>query len=117
MEIPQSFIDDFYNENTMEDDFVIELDTIAKWLEASKKNLVKTLRRSYTEHIDYIQKKNDNKDNNNYKVYLLTPDCFKHICMMSRSKNSDKIRTYYIQVEKTRFMENMKIAKEIAAQT
>ena len=108
--VPQVFIDElfeFYSEDTLQTDFVIKLDAVAKWLEATKKNLVQTLQRSYNENIDYTQsiyspdkslKKHPR--NNHYKLYLLTPDCFKRLCMMSRSKKADLVRTYYIEVEK-----------------
>ena len=38
-------------------------------------------------------------DHNNYKLYMLTPDCFKRLAMLSRSKNAEMVRTYFIEVE------------------
>lgn len=34
---------------------------------------------------------------------MLTPDCFKRLCMMSRSKNAEMVRTYFLAVEKALF--------------
>ncbi len=106
--VPIAFIDElfeFYNEHTLQTDFVINLDAVAKWLQTRKSRLIKTLRESYKLNIDYkIQPgvKNPNqKDrrNNNYKSVVITPDCFKRMCMLSKAKNADMVRTYFIEVE------------------
>lgn len=36
---------------------------------------------------------------NNYVECIITPDCFKRLCMMSRAKNAEMVRTYFIEVE------------------
>lgn len=107
--VPESFIDELfelYDITTLQTDFVVKLDVISKWLKCNKGTLVKTLKRSYLLDVDYIVYKNKDKTikkkdprNNNYKQYLLTPDCFKRLAMMSRSKNGDMIRTYFIEIE------------------
>lgn len=105
--VPEAFVDDlfsFYSENTLQTDFVIVLDQVVKWLQSRKDTLVLTLKRSYKENIDYIITKpafivKKHARNNNFKTYLLTPDCFKRLAMMSNSKNAEMVRTYYIQVE------------------
>jgi phage anti-repressor protein len=104
--IPNRFIDELfalYGEDTLQTDFVIILDHVVKWLDTRKDRLVETLRRSYKEHIDFIVQKSDapKKDprNNNQKLYLLTPDCFKRLAMVSKSKNADTVRSYFIEVE------------------
>ena len=105
--VPGHFIDElfeFYDENTQQTDPVIRLDTVAKWLSSTKQSLMETLKHSYRENFDYtIQKytpinKKVPRANNN-KLYLLTPDCFKRLAMMSRSKNAEMIRTYFIEIE------------------
>lgn len=63
-----------------------------------------TLKKTYKQDFDYIVTKmtdvvKKDQRNNNYKEYLLTPDCFKRLAMMSRSKNAELIRTYFIEVE------------------
>lgn len=105
--VPEKFIDEFftlYDENTMQTDFVVNLNYVSKWLDSYKRNLVDTLVRSYKKGLDYIVtkpvdvKKKDPR-HNNYKLYLLTPDCFKRLAMMSRSKNAEMVRTYFIEIE------------------
>lgn len=105
--IPTSFIDELfelYDVSTTQTDFVIKLDVVAKWLHARKPNLVNTLKQSYKLHIDYIVIKPENHykktpNANNYKQYMLTPDCFKRLAMMSHSKNAEMIRSYFIEIE------------------
>lgn len=107
--VPNAFIDelyDMYNEHSSPFDLSINLDVVSSWLSIPKKNLIKTLNESYKNNMDYIIKKapNPNKKdprNNNYKLVLITPECFKRICMQSRSKKAEEVRTYFIQVEYT----------------
>jgi hypothetical protein len=54
--IPNKFIDDlfgFYDENTLQTDFVINMNVVIKWLEARKDTMMKTLRGTYKKDIDY----------------------------------------------------------------
>lgn len=107
--VPEGFIDELFelytdDSTVLQTDFVIKLSVVAKWLQAKKRTLVLTLKTTYTRDIDYtivkpvdIVKKYPR--NNNYKEYMLTPDCFKRLAMMSRSKNAELIRTYFIEVE------------------
>ena len=95
--------------------FTMNLDDIAYWLDTEKGLLIRTLNNSYTKNIDYIvmevllgastkQKHNNNTDENrgghNHKTVLLTPDCFKMICMRSRTVKAEKVRKYYVDLEK-----------------
>ena len=104
---PEKFIDElfeFYEPETLQTDFVIKLDVVAKWLQANKRKLVETLKYSYKAGLDYVISKDPNQVKtdpraNNYKTYMLTPDCFKRLAMMSRSKNAELVRTYFIEVE------------------
>jgi phage anti-repressor protein len=105
--IPETFIDElfeFYDVSTTQTDHVVKLDAVAKWLHARKDTLVLTLKKSYKQHIDYIVTKpsdyvKKSPHANHYKLYLLTPDCFKRLAMMSRSKNAEMIRSYFIEIE------------------
>lgn len=107
--IPNEFIDDlfsFYDESTLQTDFVINLNVVAKWLDVRKDTLLDTLRNTYKHRIDYIITKDKNpkqKDprNNNYKHVLITPDCFKRLSMLSRSKKAETVRSYFIDIENT----------------
>lgn len=105
--VPEKFIDElfeFYDEHTLQTDFVINLDYVSKWLQIAKYDLLKNLRANYIKGIDYTVERtaNPNKTvarSNNYIKCMITPDCFKRVCMMSRAKNADMIRTYFIEIE------------------
>lgn len=107
--VPEEFIDEFFElyadtSSTLQTDFVIRLDAVAKWLHCNKPSLVQTLQKSYKKNFDYIITKPTDivkKDprHNNYKLYLLTPDCFKRLAMLSHSKNAELVRSYFIEVE------------------
>ena len=53
------------------------------------KNSLWVLPEQYAKHGDH-----------NKKLVLLTPDCFKMLCMRSKTKKADKVREYYIEIEK-----------------
>jgi phage anti-repressor protein len=36
----------------------------------------------------------------NKEIILLTPDCFKRMCLLSRTKKAEEVRTYYLELEK-----------------
>ena len=100
------FIEDFYkiydyNEND-NNDFIIDLDIISKWLETRKSKLKETLTNSYIKSVDYIIKleKNAKVSKSNKEIILLTPDCFKRLCLLSKTKKAEEVRTYYLELEK-----------------
>jgi len=104
--VPEGFVDemfDFYDMSTLQTDFVIRLDVLTKWLHTRKDKLVETLQRSYKANIDYtiikVSPQQTKPHANNVKLYLLTPDCFKRLALLSRSKNAEMVRTYFIEVE------------------
>ena len=105
--ISNEFIDGFllfYNPDTIQTDFVVDLSLAAKWLRANKYKLVQTLKASYTEGIDYLVTKGKRpvlvgRGANNNKMWLLSPDCFKRMCMRSNTKRAEEVRTYFIQLE------------------
>lgn len=102
--IPTQFIDDFfefYREETIQTDFVINLEQVAKWLQCRKRDLLRTLKNSYKNGIDYIvnRAKPKVKYGNNHLLCMITPDCFKRICMLSRSRNAEQVRSYFIEIE------------------
>jgi meiotically up-regulated gene 157 (Mug157) protein len=80
--LSNAFIDDFHNIYTLdeenENDFIINIDIIAKWLTSTKSRLKETLVRSYNKNIDYkISKEKEGKiSKSNKEIILLTPDCF-----------------------------------------
>lgn len=106
--VPTKFIDElfeFYTESTIQTDLIINLDHVAKWLNAPKSELMKTLRNSYKKNIDYVCKRDiknphqTDKRSNNYVHCMISPDCFKRLCMMSKAKNAELVRTYFIEIE------------------
>ena len=108
--ISNIFLEDFFSlyDNKMSDNnFVIDLKNVAKWLNVDIKSLRETLKKSYKKDIDYkdfinkIQKKGSG--GHTFKITLLTSNCFKKICQLTKSKKGDEVREYFIKVEETLF--------------
>jgi phage anti-repressor protein/predicted GIY-YIG superfamily endonuclease len=102
--VNNKFIDDFfshYSENTKDTDFVIDFDNTAKWLQVRKDSIKRTLIESYRNNIDYkiTEKKLITAGRPSEKI-LITPDCFKRICLLTKSVKGEAVRSYYIQLEK-----------------
>jgi hypothetical protein len=120
--INKEFIKDFFGiqKNMLYEKykpFIIDLDDIAYWLDAKKGNLKDTLIKNYLNKFDYIiissllvdQKQNTSlrvnpdqtkKGGQNKETVLLTTECFKMLCMRSNTKKANKVRQYYIALEK-----------------
>jgi superfamily II DNA or RNA helicase/phage anti-repressor protein len=100
------FIDDFHNIYTFdtenENEFIINIDIVTKWLLSTKSRLKETLVRSYNKNIDYkVSKEKSGKiSKSNKEIIMLTPDCFKRLCLVSKTKKSEEVRTYFIELEK-----------------
>ncbi|KAG2487750.1 hypothetical protein HYH03_013595 [Edaphochlamys debaryana] len=95
-----------YDPTTIQTDMVIDGEQAATWLGVQKFNLLRTLRENYTEGIDYSVMKQPRPTTavkkyggNACKKVLLSPDCFKRVCMLSRSKRAEEVRTYFIEME------------------
>ena len=108
--VSNAFIDDFfavYNETSAPGDFVVELSAVAKWLRTTKGNLKQTLSRSYTKDLDYTISKPPKGTLGRGKAkterIMMTADCFKALCMMSRTPKAAEVRAYFITVEGTLF--------------
>ena len=108
--VPEAFVDELfrmlYSPATSQTDPVIPLDDVAKWLDAPKKGLRATLQRSYVEGVDYVSLKGPNpssvpgrRGSSNRTLVLLSPDCFKRLCMLSRTRKAEMVRSYFIDVE------------------
>jgi phage anti-repressor protein len=87
--------------------FTIDLNDMAYWLEAVKGNLKATLVESYNKISDYKILKNiasgqpeAKKGGQNKELILVTPDCFKMLCMRANTKKSKQVQKYYIELEK-----------------
>jgi len=106
--VPERFVEEmfrFYTPTTSQTDPVILLDDVAKWLGAPKRPLYITLSRTYVRGVDYVSEKAPNpfrkpgQKSNNYLRVMLTPDCFKRMCMLSKTKNAELVRSYFIDAE------------------
>jgi phage anti-repressor protein len=106
--VDTSFINDFYtfyDEGKDEYDYTINLNLIAKWLDVRKDNLKVLLQSNFTLNQDFIEFKPQGvktigKGSNNTKHVMLTYECAKQLCMISKSEKATLIRKYYIELEK-----------------
>lgn len=106
--VPNEFIDDFFDivdEKYIDVDITINFDKVIKWLNIRKDNLKRTLVKYFSENIDYSIKKNkiynsDNHGANYVEEIMITPDCFKNLCMISLTAKAKEVRMYYLSLEK-----------------
>lgn len=104
--IDNKFIDDFYafyDDGKNEFDFTIKLDLVANWLNVRKDHLKTLLKSNFIFNRDYIEEKENGKKGrgiNNTIHVLLTYNCSKLLCMISKSEKASLIRNYYIDLEK-----------------
>lgn len=106
--VDNAFIDDFFGlfaTDSAGSDFLVDLDAAAKWLAVKKFNLMRVLKADYVAGRDYTVNKPatrlKGRGRNTRRDVMLTPDCFKALCMQSRSQQADRVRDYFIAVEKT----------------
>jgi phage anti-repressor protein len=104
-DIPKDFLKDFFNlgGNTYGDTYKnINFDDIVKWLGMRKHNLKRLLVAHFNIMDDYTEKKTlvtTKKGGNYVSKIMLTPDCFKELCMLSKSEKAKGVRKYYIVAE------------------
>jgi phage anti-repressor protein len=100
--VSNKFTDDFfglYDLNNI-NEFIINLDKIALWLNTKKGHLKDTLENSYQLNIDYIINKPIKKKVGAPKEeILLSVKCFKLLCMQSRTKKAIEVREYFYALE------------------
>lgn len=103
------FIRDFMNiqeSDRIRYPFNIDLEIVAKWLQTRKGDLKETLIKSYEEKIDYIilnidlEELKSRRGGQNKERILLTNDTFKLLTLRSKTKLAERIRYYYITLEK-----------------
>ena len=121
--LPKKFIKDFYmiaKEKYTDNEFIIDIELIVNWLNIRKDNLKRVLTQNFEEDYDYTIEKQYIKMKMGMKIkeeILLTPNCFKELCMISQSKRAKEVRKYFIEMEKLikRYYETIKEAmyKEI----
>jgi superfamily II DNA or RNA helicase/phage anti-repressor protein len=102
--IPSTFIDTFfslYTTETTENDLIINFDNLVVWLNMRKDNLKKTLIATYIKNIDYkIKKIKSTTPGKPKEEIMITADCCKRLCMLSKTKKAEEVRTYFIEIEK-----------------
>lgn len=92
------FITDFIYAIHNNEDFEISVRDAAKWLGANIWKINKTVYRSYKANIDYKEDKQYTSGRPRFDLYLST-DCFKSICLRSKSRRGEIIRRYFIFIE------------------
>ena len=88
-------------------DFVIDLDNIWKWLGFSVKIKAKSLlEKHFKENIDYkkslydsAQQTTHTKGGQNKEIFMLNINTFKLFCIKSETKKADEIHKYFIKIE------------------
>jgi phage anti-repressor protein/predicted GIY-YIG superfamily endonuclease len=103
--IPNKFLDDFYklfNYKDNVEDKTVNIDNVINWLGIQKHKIKETLQKSYKKNIDYeiikVDKKKG-KGGQTREIIMITINCFKKICQLTRSKRGNEVREYFIQVE------------------
>ena len=100
--VPTEFVDNFYDIlQPSPEEYSIDLERVVKLLKVRKDTLMDTLRYSYKKDTDYIllYDTKANTKGNRYVKVMLTSDTFKRLCMRSRSKNAELVRTYFIELD------------------
>jgi phage anti-repressor protein len=104
--ISKEFLRDFFNlgGDTYGDTYKnINFDDVVKWLDVQKNHLKRLLINNFDIMDDYTEDKilvKNNKRGANYvSKIMLTPDCFKELCMISQTKKAKAVRKYYIIAE------------------
>ena len=104
--IPKKFLQDFFNlgGDSYGDTYKnINFDDIVKWLDVQKNHLKRLLTNNFAIIDDYTEEKilvkNKKRGANYVSKIMLTPDCFKELCMISQTEKAKGIRKYYIVAE------------------
>jgi phage anti-repressor protein len=96
--LSNEFIDNFYNVYNFNEydnnDFIINIQAVSKLLGLKIDRIKEILINGYKKNTDYKISKS------NKEIILLTPDCFKRLCLLSKTKKAEEVRTYYIELEK-----------------
>lgn len=100
--IPNTFIDDFfsfYKYTNDDEDIIIDIILVAKWLNIRKDHLKTTLERSYIKNVDYKITKNKTFDKGRpSETILISTSCFKRLSMNSNTPKGSEVRLYYEQI-------------------
>jgi phage anti-repressor protein len=104
----QMFIASFYCYLNYQDEFVVDLDDIWKWLGFNtKQNSKRLLENQFIINKDYIlvipndKQSSHIKGGHNKETIMLNIATFKKFCLKAGTKKADEIHDYYIKLEKT----------------
>ena len=104
--IPKQFLKDFFNlgGDSYGDTFKnINFDDIVNWLDINKSNLKRILVANFKIIDDYTEEKilvkNKKRGANYVSKIMLTPNCFKELCMLSQTEKAKGVKKYYIVAE------------------
>jgi phage anti-repressor protein len=105
--VPKKFIDDFFNiakEEYIDNIPSINLDKVCSWLNILKGNLKKILKAKFEENFDFVISKVKNTKRTTgaaiRDLIMITPDCFKELCMISQTPKAKEVRKYFLEIEK-----------------
>lgn len=102
--IDNFFLDEFlgfYNINTKNNEFIINLEDVAKWLNTKKNKLKTTLQKSYILNRHYILKNGKTHPHGgpvNIDIYITTRT-FKKLCILTKTKKGEEVRDYFLDLE------------------
>lgn len=101
--ISSKFINDFFGLHEFKIDFdeiYIDFDLVAKWLNSRRDNLKRTLVNTYVKKVDYTEVKGKSTGGRPFEIIKLSFDCFRRLCMLSKTAKAEEVRTYFIEIEK-----------------
>lgn len=96
------FADDFYYfyDSARMDAFSIDVEELSEWMHISKNTMKKVLVRSYVEGVDYKIEKCERRCAGRPKeIIRMTPRCFSHYIMQSRSARGKEAREFMLNIE------------------
>jgi phage anti-repressor protein len=97
----------FYCYLNHQDDFVIDLDDIWKWLDfQSKFNSKRLLEKNFTIDKDYkrliipnAKQTTQTRGGHNKEIFMLKINTFKRFCLKAGTKKADEIHEYFIKLD------------------
>jgi len=105
----QIFLQHFKGFLNKDDEFIINIEFVFKWIGFARKDHAKRLLEKYfiidSDYIlnnDYTQFPIKGEHNNKFKtneIILLTPNCFKQLCLLANTDKGKQVRLYYIKME------------------
>lgn len=97
--IDMKYLYTHYNE------FTLDLEKISTWLNIRKDASKRLLVTKFKKGIDYKISKNDKPGSKKYtrEIIMITANCFKLFCVLARTKKAQKLKMYYIELEKLLF--------------